>query len=243
MSAAMICKTGLVFQIVIGPLNQWHAVGGVCGVKTCKGSNTESDCVTWCVKSSWLRQRKRRLRLELRVAPQIAQVANNDLVPACLGEKEEEVWRRWGGGRGGGSAGTGGEEAEDEVRQKWGTVRVEMDREVSEDPAQSAEHYSHLHDLKIKVVSSHLWDWSLRHSSEASAVVLCLCLICSIWDLRGKIAFQTHYVTTLFLWQELIRRVRDSNSFSVGICCTAGCFKNVGDDFKSLWRWKRAEIT
>lgn len=91
----MICKIGLVLQILIGPLNQWCAVGGVCAVKTCKGSNTESDCVTWCVKSSWLRQRKRRLRLELRVAPQIAQVTNSDLIPACLGEKEEEEeWRR-----------------------------------------------------------------------------------------------------------------------------------------------------
>lgn len=32
--------------------------------------------------------------MELRVAPQIVQVTNNDLIPACLGEKEEEVWRR-----------------------------------------------------------------------------------------------------------------------------------------------------
>lgn len=33
--------------------------------------------------------------MELRVAPQIAQVTNNDLIPACLGEKEEEEeWRR-----------------------------------------------------------------------------------------------------------------------------------------------------
>lgn len=33
--------------------------------------------------------------MELRVAPQIAQVTSNDLIPACLGEKdEEEVWRR-----------------------------------------------------------------------------------------------------------------------------------------------------
>lgn len=29
-----------------------------------------------------------------------------------------------------------------------------MDREVTEDPAQSAEYYSHLNDLKVKVISS-----------------------------------------------------------------------------------------
>lgn len=33
--------------------------------------------------------------MELRVAPQIAQVTNNNLIPACLEEKEEEeLWRR-----------------------------------------------------------------------------------------------------------------------------------------------------
>lgn len=46
-----------------------------------------------------------------------AQVTNNDLIPACLAEKEEVEWRRWEEGRGGGRAGTG-EKAEDEVRQK-----------------------------------------------------------------------------------------------------------------------------
>lgn len=101
-------------------------MGGVCGVKTCKGSNTESDCVTWCVKSSWLRQRKRRLRLELRVAPQIAQVTSNDLIPACLGEKEEEVWRRWGGGRGRGWSETEVRDSEggDGQRGQWGSCTI-----------------------------------------------------------------------------------------------------------------------
>lgn len=31
-----------------------------------------------------------------------------------------------------------------------------MDREVTEDPAQSAEYYSRPNDFKIKVISSHL---------------------------------------------------------------------------------------
>lgn len=88
------------------------------------------------MKSSWLRQRKRRLRLELRVAPQIAQVTNNDLIPACLGEKEEVEWRRLGEGRGGGRAGTGGKgrgwsetdvrdsEAGDGQRGQWGSCTI-----------------------------------------------------------------------------------------------------------------------
>lgn len=38
--------------------------------------------------SSWLRRRKRGLRSELKVAPQIDQVTGNDLIPA---------WRKRGG--------------------------------------------------------------------------------------------------------------------------------------------------